>query len=146
MARIAHVAVAGGWEGLQQWCDAQEVDEGGALTHELGALPLEGGGEIVFQVVPGAVPVDENGPVKAGRIADAARRVPQTLQQALVPVQDMTRAVVACLREAGPTELEVEFGLDLSGQVGVIVNKGEAAAHLRIKALWRSGPAASGDA
>ncbi|MDG9716402.1 CU044_2847 family protein [Streptomyces sp. DH24] len=108
-------------------------------------LSLEDGGEIVFEVVPGAALLAGDGPVKAGRMADAARRVPQTLRGALEPVREMTRTVVTQLREAGPAEVEVEFGLSLSGQVGVIVNKGEATAHLRIRALWRSEASASDD-
>lgn len=107
-------------------------------------LPLEDGGEIVFEVVPGTVRPAGEGPVQAGRVTDAVRRAPATLQEALRPVRDMTRAVVTQLRDAGPAEVEIEFGLDLSGQVGVIVNKGEAAAHLRIRALWR-GEACTGD-
>ncbi|MEU5085580.1 CU044_2847 family protein [Streptomyces sp. NPDC021356] len=103
----------------------------------ISTMVLPGGGEIAFEVATEAeLPVGE-GPVKAGRVGDAVRRMPQTLQNALEPVREMTRTVVDQLREVGPEEVEIEFGLNLSGQVGVIVNKGEAAAHLKIKMLWR---------
>ncbi|MFF9585531.1 CU044_2847 family protein [Streptomyces achromogenes] len=101
------------------------------------AMVLPDGGEIMFATGAGAELRVGEGPVKAGKIADAVRSMPQTLQNALEPVRQMARTVVDQLREAGPEEVEIEFGVNLSGQVGVIVNKGEAAAHLKIRVLWR---------
>ncbi|MFG2736425.1 hypothetical protein N0X72_00635 [Streptomyces carpaticus] len=105
----------------------------------VGRLPLEGGGEVLFEVVGELEASDGAGPVKAGRVADAVRELPRTLQEALMPVREMAGAVVAQLREVGPAEVEVEFGVDLSTQVGAVVSKGEAAAHLRVRLLWQRG-------
>ncbi|PSK70655.1 hypothetical protein C6W96_20765 [Streptomyces sp. CS149] len=100
-------------------------------------MPLAGGGEVLFEAAPGLqLPVGE-GPVKAGRTADAVRSLPRTVQDALVPVREMAQAAVAQLREAGPAEVEVEFGVTLSAQAGAVISKGEAAAHLKVRALWR---------
>ncbi|SOD65688.1 hypothetical protein SAMN06297387_12311 [Streptomyces zhaozhouensis] len=101
-------------------------------------LPLSGGGEIFFETPP-----EPGGPVKAGRVADAVRELPLTLQDALAPVRELARAVVAELREAGPAEVEVEFGVNLSAQAGVVLSKGEAATHLRVRVLWQRAAEAS---
>jgi hypothetical protein len=111
----------------------------------VGRMPLGGGGEVQFEVVPGLESPVGEGPVKAGRVADAVRELPQTLQEALVPVREMAQAVVKQLREAGPAEVEVEFGVNLSAQAGAVVSKGEAAAHLKVRVLWQNGTGA-GDA
>ncbi|GAA3861893.1 CU044_2847 family protein [Streptomyces sedi] len=103
----------------------------------VGRIPLEGGGEVLFETVGES---DAAGPVKAGRVGDAMRDLPRTLQEALAPVRELAGAVVTQLREAGPAEVEVEFGVDLSAQVGVVVSKGEATAHLRVRVLWQRGP------
>ncbi|GAB7110683.1 CU044_2847 family protein [Streptomyces phaeofaciens JCM 4814] len=108
----------------------------------VGHIPLEGGGRILFEAesLPEAA-----GPVKAGRVADAVRELPGTLQDSLAPVRELAQAVVAQLREAGPAEVEVEFGVSLSAQAGAVISKGEAAAHLKVRVLWQRGTD-SGDA
>jgi hypothetical protein len=101
---------------------------------ELARVPIEGGGTILFEVAP--QPSDE-GPVKAGRIGDAVRDLPQTLQQVMEPVRDAAGAVLNQLRQAGPDEVEVEFGVDLSGQAGAVIAKSESAVHFKVRVLWQ---------
>ncbi len=103
----------------------------------VGRLPLDGGGQLLFETVEDLDPSDVAGPVKAGRVADAVRELPQTLTEALEPVRQMAGAVVAQLREVGLAEVEVEFGVNLSAGVGALISKGEAAAHLRVRVLWQ---------
>lgn len=76
------------------------------------------------------------GPVKAGRVTDAVRELPSTLQHALIPVRDTARAVLEQLRQAGPNEVEVEFGVDLSAEAGAVITKTAAAVHLKVRVLW----------
>ncbi|WP_189819216.1 CU044_2847 family protein [Streptomyces olivaceoviridis] len=94
-------------------------------------LPLEGGGVVLVEAAP-----EVDGPVKAGRVADAVRELPQTVQQALVPVRETARAVLEQLRQAGPDEIEVEFGVDLSAQAGAVIAKSESAVHLQVRVVW----------
>jgi hypothetical protein len=108
-------------------------------------LPLEGGGEVLFAVGvgdgsgAGGDPVAAEGPVKAGRLSEAVRGLPRTLQEAFGPVRELSAAVVGQLRDAGgPAEVEVEFGVDLSAEVGAIISSGQAAAHLRVRLLWQN--------
>ncbi|WP_406386742.1 CU044_2847 family protein [Streptomyces sp. NBC_01618] len=97
-------------------------------------VPLEGGGAILFEAGP---ELELGGPVKAGRVGDAIRELPQTLQAALVPVRETARAVLEQLKEAGPDEAEVEFGVDLSSETGAIIIKSDVAVHLKIRLLWK---------
>ncbi|MCW7944397.1 hypothetical protein AAW14_20780 [Streptomyces hygroscopicus] len=95
-------------------------------------MALEDGGSVLVEAPSGA-----DGPVKAGRLGDAIQDLPLSLQAALRPVTDTARTVLRQLREAGPEELEVEFGVDLSCQAGALITRGEAACHLKVRATWR---------
>ncbi|WP_457512273.1 CU044_2847 family protein [Streptomyces sp. TE33382] len=97
-------------------------------------VPLEGGGAILFEAGP---ELELGGPVKAGRAGDTIRELPQTLQSALVPVRETARAVLEQLKEAGPDEVEVEFGVDLSSQAGAVIIKSDVAVHLKVRLLWK---------
>ncbi|BCM71179.1 MULTISPECIES: CU044_2847 family protein [Streptomyces] len=103
----------------------------------LARLPLEGGGAILLEEVEGAPQID--GPVKAGRVGDAVRELPRTLQQSLIPVRETARAVLDQLRQAGPREVEVEFGVNLSAKAGAVITAGETAVHLKVRVVWENG-------
>lgn len=108
------------------------------MMQNFARMPLEGGGAILFEAAP-----ELGGPVKAGRVAEAVRELPQTLQETLVPVQETARSVLEQLRQVGPDEVEVEFGVNLSAQAGAVITKGEGAVHLKVRVLWQNGnPAA----
>ncbi|MFJ8210587.1 CU044_2847 family protein [Streptomyces sp. NPDC096033] len=91
----------------------------------LARIPLEGGG---FVLVEASATTD--GPVKAGRIGDAVRVLPETLQQALVPVTAAARVALDQLRRARPDDITVQFGIDLSVAVGAVITKTDAGCHL----------------
>ncbi|WP_234320225.1 CU044_2847 family protein [Streptomyces sp. SBT349] len=97
-------------------------------------MPLDGGGSILVDADPGP---DEEGPVKAGRVADAVRELPRSLQDALAPVGSTARAVLGRLKETGADEVEVEFGVDLSAEAGVVITKSQASFHLKVRVLWQ---------
>ncbi|MFE5868445.1 CU044_2847 family protein [Streptomyces roseifaciens] len=101
-------------------------------------VPIEGGGTILFE---SASQAPYEGPVKAGRVGDAVRDLPHTLQQVLGPVRDAAAAVLDQVRQAKPDEVEVEFGVDLSAQAGAVITKGESAVHFKVRVMWqRPGP------
>jgi hypothetical protein len=77
--------------------------------------------------------------VKAGRIGDAIRDLPTNLNAALAPVNDMARTVLRQLRDTGPSEVAVEFGVDLATQAGVVVTRTAANCHLTVTLVWRKG-------
>ncbi|MFE6104701.1 CU044_2847 family protein [Streptomyces laurentii] len=102
-------------------------------------LPLEGGGAILLEEMEDTPEFD--GPVKAGRVGDAVRELPRTLQESLVPVRETARAVLDQLRQAGSREVEVEFGVNLSAKAGAVIASGETAVHLKVRVVWESGDA-----
>lgn len=101
-------------------------------------IPIEGGGVILVE----ADPPQGGGPVKAGRIGDAIRDLPTTLQASLKPVTHAARVVLDQLREARPTAVEVEFGVDLATEAGAVITKTEVASHLTIRLTWAADPGA----
>jgi hypothetical protein len=107
----------------------------------LGRIELEGGGSILVELREA-----EEGPVKAGRIADAIHDLPKTLQEQLTPVATAARTMLQTVRIAGPTEVEIGFGVDLSFQAGTVITKGETACHLTVKLTWKQGDLESGRA
>ncbi|MFE7189459.1 CU044_2847 family protein [Kitasatospora sp. NPDC057541] len=102
------------------------------MGQQLARVPLDGGGSVLVEAADGAI-----GPVKAGRVGDAIRELPTGLSAALEPVSDLARTVLARLRDAGPAELEVEFGVDLATEAGVVITKTAANCHLTVKLTWR---------
>ena len=97
-------------------------------------IPLGDGASLLVEGPPVAV---SDGPVQAGRAADAIRSIPGTLEAALGPVRQATQTVLHQLREAGPDEIEVEFGINLAAQAGAVIAKSEANVHLRVKVSWK---------
>lgn len=97
-------------------------------------MPLDGGGAILFEAT-----AEPEGPVKAGRVSEAVRELPQTLQASLAPVRETAQTVLEQLRQAGPDEVEVEFGVNLSAKAGAVITNGEAAVHLKVRVLWKNG-------
>lgn len=102
----------------------------------LAEMPLDGGGWILVEA-----PEAAGGPVKAGRLGEAIRELPASLQTALAPVADAARTVLEELRKAGPTEVEVEFGVDLAMQAGAVITKSETSCHLKVRLTWQNGDA-----
>ncbi|CDR08615.1 CU044_2847 family protein [Streptomyces iranensis] len=105
----------------------------------LARVPLEGGGAILFEAAP-----EFGGPVKAGRVTDAIQELPRSLRESLAPVRETARTVLQELRQAGPDEVEVEFGVNVSAKAGAVIAKGDVAVHLRVRLLWKNGEAADG--
>jgi hypothetical protein len=100
----------------------------------LARIALEGGGSILVEA-----PVVVDGPVKAGRVGDAIHDLPATLQTALEPLTAAGQAILDQLRKAGPSEVMVEFGVDLALQAGVVITKSETACHMKVTLIWKNG-------
>ncbi|WP_030208776.1 CU044_2847 family protein [Streptomyces sp. NRRL S-87] len=99
----------------------------------LARIPLEGGGSVLVETAVGI-----EGPVKAGRIGDAVREVPQTLQSALEPVTRVAQAALEQLRKARPDQITVEFGVDLAVEAGAVITKSKANCHLKVSVSWQN--------
>jgi len=111
---------------------------------ELVRVPLEGGGWFLVRADSSDREVPEgSGPVQAGRLGDAiahrAVEAAQTLEAALEPIADMARATLQALARVGPREVEVEFGVELSAEVGAIVASTGGGCQLTVTLTWAPG-------
>ncbi|MFF4353631.1 CU044_2847 family protein [Streptomyces sp. NPDC001530] len=75
----------------------------------------------------------------SGGIADAGRR----LNEALASTGPSIRAVVDSLRVFAPDEHEIEFGIKLNAEAGVVVAKSAVEGHFTVKMCWRRPASAS---
>ena len=108
---------------------------------ELVRVPLEGGGWFFVHADAARTGVPAgSGPVQAGRIADAIARsaveAAQTLETSLEPIVEMARATLEALARVRPSEVEVEFGVELSAEAGAIVSKAGGNCQLKVTLKW----------
>ncbi len=85
------------------------------------------------------------GPVKVGRLGDVIQDLPRTVQEALRPVAGLAQAALDELRQAGPDEVVIAFGVDLSAEAGAVIAKSAAGCHLTVTVTWHRIPAAEPD-
>ncbi|MFF5188273.1 CU044_2847 family protein [Streptomyces sp. NPDC000345] len=104
------------------------------MVTPLARIPLDGGGCILVEQQAAGW----DGPVKAGRVGDAVRDLPGTLEGALEPVTEAVRVALDALRKARPDHIAVEFGVDLAFEAGAVITKSEAGCHLRVTVAWES--------
>lgn len=97
---------------------------------------LDDGGWLLVEAADGPA---GPGPVKAGRAGDLVEEVSVALRAALRPVVAASREVLAELRDAGPDEVKVEFGVKLSASAGAVLTKGAAECHLKVTLGWSGG-------
>ncbi|MEZ0449391.1 CU044_2847 family protein [Cellulomonas sp. ICMP 17802] len=96
------------------------------------------GAEVVVQVDDGA---DLPGMVTRGlRDGAVVQRVEQTFDDALSRVQPAVRAMLAQLRSPvdGPDQIEVEFGIQMSAEVGAFVAGASSTANFKVTLTWKS--------
>lgn len=106
---------------------------------ELARIPLTGGGTILVESADVG-----DGPVKAGRLRDGIRELSTTLQDLLEPVTETAQILLDHLSRAKPAELEIEFGIDLSTEAGVVITKTALSSNIKVKMKWtQDGPVAA---
>ena len=109
-------------------------------------LPVEADSDdvLVFEVdrteVSGDLVLASTDPDK---VADRAR---VTLEEALTKLKPSLQKIVHLLKELAPDETEVEFGLKIGGETGVIIAKGTAEVNFAIRMSWKSGERDAPDA
>ena len=105
-------------------------------------FPLREGGTVVVEVDDAVSTVGPgliNGGVRRGLSpAELVGRADQTVEAALGRVRPAAVAVVEALRgmSDAPDEVEVSFGIRLSGEAGAVIAKTAAEANFEIKLRW----------
>ncbi|MHB8629614.1 MAG: CU044_2847 family protein [Aggregatilineales bacterium] len=98
-------------------------------------FPLSGGGTVVVEVdEPGSRGSQEAG-LRPGEIAE---RAGQTFKQALDRIKPTADAILSRLHSLiqKPDEIEVEFGLKLSAEAGMVIASGAVEANYTVRLKW----------
>lgn len=104
---------------------------------ELAKFPTAGRDHILVEVEPA-----DTGPVtRSGRSRPVVREASETLEHVLGQVGPVVRGAVAELRAQAdrPDEIQVEFGVKLSVDAGVIIARTAGEANFRIAFKWTAG-------
>jgi hypothetical protein len=99
---------------------------------------LEGGGTI-------PVEVDESvsgGVVRSARPGEVVGQASESLGEALDRAMPAAQALIAKLQTLGsrPDEIEIQFGLKLSGELGAILARTGAEGNFSVKLSWKGTP------
>lgn len=108
------------------------------MAYLLGLPVGDDGNEVlVFEVDPSEVSDDLvlAAPPEPGQIVAKAQ---VTLEQALAKLKPSLQKIMHTLKELSPDETEVEFGLKIGGETGVIIAKGTAEVNFTIRMSWRN--------
>jgi hypothetical protein len=96
----------------------------------------------VERQLPPAVP-DEYGmqPVGRGAAAAGVERAGETFEQALAGVRAAAGSALAVFRDGTlqPDQVELEFGVKLTGEAGALIARTAAEAHFTVRLSWAPG-------
>jgi hypothetical protein len=105
---------------------------------QLVEFPLEGGGTVFVEVDEVRI---SDGVVRRGLSpTDLVSKTDQTLEAAFARVRPVAVALVSGLRDLvdAPDEIQVSFGVRLSGEVGAVIAKTSADANFEVVMRWTS--------
>ncbi|MEU6488310.1 CU044_2847 family protein [Streptomyces sp. NPDC046887] len=102
---------------------------------QLLTMPMDsdGSGTVVFEVDGGLGSSDLE--LAAG--GDVVGRARVSLSEALDHVRPVLTRVIDATRDLGPDEVEVQFGLKMGGETGVIIAKGSAEVNFAVRMVWQ---------
>jgi Trypsin-co-occurring domain 1 len=103
-------------------------------------FPLESGGSMIVEVDDRRAPGDvRRGLGGRDHPAEIAARAGETLEAAFGRIQPAAGAMVSRLRGLAdaPEEIEIEFGIQLSAELGVIVAHTAGEANFRVTLRWK---------
>jgi Trypsin-co-occurring domain 1 len=105
-------------------------------------FPLEAGGSVVVEVEEFRAEGDavvRRGLGSSTRPTEVVSRASETLESAFGRIQPMASAMVMRLRGLveAPDEIEIEFGVQLSAEIGAIVAHTAGEANFRVRLHWK---------
>ncbi len=112
------------------------------MAKRLVEFPPEDGGIVLVQAAAGG---HDGGEVTCGwgdRGEWVAPQAQQSFEQAVGRVQPAVQALVRRLRSVAesPEEIKVDFGIELSAEVGAFVTGASATGNFTVSMTWRPGP------
>lgn len=102
------------------------------------SMPVEAGGEDVLVVEVDGRELSEGLVLAAPQPGEIIARAQMSVEEALAKLKPSLQKIVHLLKELSPEETEVEFGLKVGGETGVIVAKGTAEVNFTVRMTWKS--------
>lgn len=105
---------------------------------QLVEFPLEGGGSVFVEVDEVRSP---DGAVRRGLSpTDLVAKADETVEAAFARVKPAATALVTALRDLvdAPDEIQLTFGIRLSGEVGAVIAKTSADANFEVQMSWKA--------
>jgi hypothetical protein len=98
-------------------------------------FPLDEGGSVYIESDEPEI----GGTVRIGRADGMPEKAKQTFEQSLDTVRTVASALLAKVDELTdrPDELQIEFGIKLSGEIGAILASAKAEANYSVSMTWR---------
>jgi hypothetical protein len=98
-------------------------------------FPLEDGTTILVEVDD----PETGSVVRSGRAGDAVAKSQKTFEEAMDKVKPAASAIIAKIRSLhdAPDEVEVEFGLKMSADVGAFVASAGVEANYKVTLKWK---------
>ena len=109
------------------------------MAYVLG-VPVEPNSDDLLEVEVDSRDVSEGLVLAAPEPGKIAARAQMSLEESLAKLKPSLLKIARLLRELSPEETEVEFGLKLGGETGVIVAKGTAEVNFTVRMTWRANP------
>jgi hypothetical protein len=107
------------------------------MVRQLVEFPLQDGGSVLVEVEDGAPgEVTRGWADRDNRVVEQAR---QSFEQAVARVQPAVQGLLTQLRSLAesPEQIQVEFGLQLSAEVGAFVAGASTTGNFKVSMTWR---------
>lgn len=98
-------------------------------------FPLENGDFILVEVDEPPAPIDD----RIGIGDDVAQKAKQSFETAIGKIQPVANAIIEKVKSLNEPadEVEVKFGLKMSGELGAVVASGKAEVNYEITLKWK---------
>ncbi|GED85524.1 CU044_2847 family protein [Streptomyces sp. NPDC091412] len=105
------------------------------MTRLLRFPAQDGDGFLVVEVAE-----DEPGVVEVSRAGDAVADAAASFEEGVDRIRNAAGAALRRLRDmpSPPSEVGLEFGVRFNAELGAVIAKSEAEAHLKVTMTWRS--------
>ena len=108
------------------------------MTYLLG-VPVEANSDEILEVEADPRDVPEGLVLASSEPGKVVDRAKVSLDEALTKLKPSLQRIAHTLKELSPDEAEVEFGLKIGGETGVIVARGTAEVNFVVRIAWKSG-------
>ncbi|MFF3504998.1 hypothetical protein [Streptomyces sp. NPDC003247] len=100
----------------------------------LARIVPDGGGRVLEEAADAA-----GGPLKASRLGDGIRELPQNPHTTPIPATGMARTAPDQLRQAGPDHARLASGVGLSARAGTVIARSRTASPRTATVSWAAG-------